>query len=65
MRSLLGHSDVPSALSVNGSLPLADGGTSANLDDRLGHAFGPDTRRAWMMLFEVVREEMIRSAALV
>ena len=31
MRSLVGHSDVPSAPNVNGSLPLADGGTSATV----------------------------------
>src|SRR3974390_1482943 len=33
MRSLLGHGDVTSAQSVNGSLPLADGGVSAPLRD--------------------------------
>ena len=31
MRSLMGHSDVPSAPSVNGLLPLADGGMSATV----------------------------------
>jgi hypothetical protein len=31
MRSVLGHSDVPSAQSVNGSLPLADGGVSVTV----------------------------------
>jgi hypothetical protein len=31
MRSLLSHSDVPSAQSVNGSLPLSDGGASATV----------------------------------
>jgi hypothetical protein len=31
MRSLVGHGDVPSAQSVNGSLPLADGGVSATV----------------------------------
>jgi hemoglobin-like flavoprotein len=32
------------------------------LDDQLGRAFSPDTRQAWMMLYEMVREEMIRTA---
>jgi hemoglobin-like flavoprotein len=34
----------------------------STLDDQLGEAFSPDARRAWMMLYEMVREEMIRSA---
>lgn len=37
----------------------------STLDEQLGHVFSPDTRRAWVMLYEIVREQMIRSAGLV
>ena len=34
----------------------------STLDDQLGPAFSPDTRQAWMMLYEIVKAEMIKAA---